>query len=101
MFDIGEKVICVDASKQAHTIDELNKDVPNWVKQGERYTIRGFTDNNGIVEAVWLEEIVNPLKFFKLINRLQEPAFAIWRFRKLRPDEVKEEVNIDELVILN
>jgi hypothetical protein len=82
MFNIGDKVVCVDDSKRPHTVDELLKDIPNWVKQGEEYTVRGFTDNNGIVDGVWLEEIVNKPKFFKLINKVQEPAFAVWRFRK-------------------
>ena len=71
MFEIGEKVICIDSSMQPHTIDELNKDMPNWVKKNEKYTIRGFTSNNGIVDGVWLEEIKNDYKFFRLINKFQ------------------------------
>ena len=92
MFEIGEKIICIDASMQAHTIEELSKDVPNWIKKDETYIVRGFTSNDGIVDGVWLEEIKNPYKYFKLINRFQEPAFALWRFRKLEPAEVKTEV---------
>ena len=94
MFEIGETVICIDASMQTHTIEELSKDVPNWITQDKKYIIRGFHDNDGIVLGVLLEEVVNPIRFFKLINKFQEPAFAVWRFRKLNPSEVN--VNIEE-----
>lgn len=92
MFEVGDKVICIDSSMQSHTVEELIKDVPNWVKKGEEYTIRGFTSNNGIVDGVWLEEIINEYKFFKLLNKSQEPAFALWRFRKSESIEIKEEI---------
>jgi hypothetical protein len=92
MFQIGEKVICINNSMQPHTIEELKKDMPNWVKKDEKYTIRGFTSNNGIVDGVWLEEIKNDYKFFRLIDKFQEPAFALWRFRKLEPAEIQMEV---------
>lgn len=94
MFEIGEQVVCIDASMQAHTIEELTKDVPNWIVQDKKYTIRGFNENDGIVLGVLLEEVVNPIRFFKLINKFQEPAFASWRFRKLKPSEV--DVKIEE-----
>ena len=92
MFQIGEKVVCINNSMQPHTIEELKKDMPNWVKKDEKYTIRGFTSNNGIVDGVWLEEIKNDYKFFRLIDKFQEPAFALWRFRKLEPAEIQMEV---------
>lgn len=94
MFEIGEQVVCIDSSMQTHTIEELSKDVPNWIVQDKKYIIRGFHDNDGIVLGVLLEEVVNPIRFFKLINKFQEPAFACWRFRKLNPNEVN--VNIEE-----
>lgn len=94
MFEIGEQVVCIDASMQTHTIEELSKDVPNWITQDKKYIIRGFHDNDGIVLGVLLEEVVNPIRFFKLINKFQEPAFAVWRFRKLNPSEV--DVKIEE-----
>ena len=82
-----------------HTIQELTKDVPNWVKKGNQYTVRGFTNNNGIVDGIWLEEIRNNPLFFKLINRAQEPAFALWRFEKLKPEEIQTEVKEKETTI--
>ena len=94
MFEIGEQVVCIDASMQTHTIEELSKDVPNWIVQDKKYIIRGFNENDGIVLGVLLEEVVNPIRFFKLINKFQEPAFAEWRFRKLKPSEV--DVKIEE-----
>ena len=92
MFKIGERVLCIDDSMKPNTIEELKKDVPNWVKKGTKYVIRGFTDNNGIVDGVWLEEIKNKPLFFKLINRFQEPAFALWRFSRVEPAEIQMEV---------
>ena len=99
MFEIGEIVVCINDLKQSHTIEELNKDVPNWVKKGKKYTIRGFTSNDRIVDGVWLEEVVNIPIYFKLLGRTQEPAFALWRFRKLEKSEVLEEEDITESVI--
>jgi hypothetical protein len=99
MFEIGEKVVCINSSMSTHTIEELSKDVPNWVKQDEKYTIRGFNENDGIVLGVLLEEITNPIKYFKLINKLQEPAFRTDRFRKLAPSEVTENVEQFDLAI--
>lgn len=92
MFEIGQKVICVEDWKLPHTIKELEVDCPNWVKKGEKYTIRGFNDNNGIVTGVLLEEVVNPIRFFKIINRAQESSFRLDRFRSLVEDEVEAEV---------
>jgi len=90
-FQIGDRVVCVDASKQAHTVEELNQDVPNWIQKGQKYVIRGFSDYDFVV-AVYLEEIRNPLKYFKVINRMAEPGFRTDRFRKLEPAEVAQEV---------
>ena len=99
MFEIGQKVLCVNSAKQSHTVEELNKDVPNWIRKGDKYTIRGFTNNDSIVDGVWLEEVVNLPIFFKLLGRNQEPAFALWRFRKLEENEVLEEADISESII--
>jgi len=99
MFEISKKVLCVNSAKQSHTIEELNKDVPNWIRKGDKYTIRGFTSNDGIVDGVWLEEVINIPIFFKLLGRAQEPAFGLFRFRKLEENEVLEEVEANiELV---
>lgn len=99
MFNIGDKVICIDSSMRPETIEELKKDVPNWVKKDGKYTIRGFNENDGIVLGVLLEEITNIPIYFKLLNRSQEPSFASWRFRKTKPNEVEKEAEVQEEVL--
>lgn len=94
-YDIGDTVYCVDDSIKPEALIELSNDMPNWVTKDKKYTVRGFNDNDGIVVGVLLEEIHNPPKYFKLVNRIQEPAFASWRFKKSISD-VEEE--IEELV---
>ena len=46
-----------------------------------------------------MEEVINIPIFFKLLGRNQEPAFALWRFRKLEENEVLEEEDISESII--
>lgn len=92
-FSIGDKVICIDSSIQGHTLLELSKDMPNWIEKGKEYTVREINTNKGIVLGVLVEEVSNPVKFFRLVNRFQEPAFADWRFRK------KEEAYVDPLEV--
>lgn len=94
MFEIGEVILCCEDYKLPHTREEIDKNMPHWVKKGEKYTVRGFNDNNGIVVGVLLEEVVNPQLYFKLIDRVQEGAFRTDRFVKLQEDvvAVSEEV---------
>ncbi len=89
MFNIKDRVVCVDASKLPHTILELEKDCPNFVKEGKTYTIRAFHDNGGIVTGVLLEEIVNPIRYFSLIGKSQESSFKLSRFEKMKEDRVE------------
>jgi hypothetical protein len=79
----GDKVICVDASIDPEKAEEIKRDFEIWITKDKEYTIREILDNEGIVPGVLLEEVHNFPKYFKLIGRFQEPAFAIWRFRKL------------------
>ncbi|WP_345948263.1 MULTISPECIES: hypothetical protein [unclassified Mucilaginibacter] len=79
----GDKVVCINDKIDADKMEEIRQDFEIWVTKDKEYTIREILDNSGIVTGVLLEEIHNFPKFFKLINRFQEPAFAIWRFRKL------------------
>jgi len=97
----GDKVICIDASIEPEKSEEIRRDFEIWVTKDKEYTIREILDNNGIVPGILLDEIHNFPKFFKLINRMQEPAFAIWRFRKLNYATAaasEEAVNEEELV---
>jgi|688.fasta_scaffold00162_10 hypothetical protein len=91
-FSIGDKIVCIDSSMRPEAIEELKRTVPNWIVQDEKYTIRGFQDNDGIALGILLEEVTNPLIYIPLLGRVQEPAFAEWRFRKLAPNESMVEV---------
>jgi hypothetical protein len=95
----GDKVICIDASIEPDKAEEIKRDFEIWITKDKEYTIREIMDNNGIVPGVLLDEVHNFPKFFKLINRMQEPAFAIWRFRKLNYATATEvEEHEEELV---
>lgn len=94
MFNVNDSVICINSSMNLHTVAELTKDMPHWVKEGEKYTIRGFHDNDGIVTGVLLEELHNPPRWFQLINKYQEPAFRTDRFRKF--EETTMEISIEQ-----
>ena len=89
---IGDKVVCVDSSMKPEAIEELKRTVPNWIVQDKEYTIRGFQDNDGIALGILLEEVTNPFIYIPLLGRVQEPAFADWRFRKLKPNVSMGEV---------
>jgi len=91
-FYIGDKVICIDSSMKPEAVQELKRTVPNWIVQDQEYIIRGLQDNDGIALGILLEEVTNPIIFIPLLRRFQEPAFAEWRFRKLKPNESMVEV---------
>ncbi len=79
----GDKVICINATIDPDKAEEIRNDFEIWITKDKEYTIREILDNSGIVPGVLLDEVHNLPKYFKLINRYQEPAFALWRFRKL------------------
>jgi hypothetical protein len=99
MFEIGEEVKCIDASMASHMREELERDFEIWLRQGSKYKIRGFNENDGIVVGVLLEEVHNYPKYFKLLGCSQEPSFKTDRFRKLQPNEAKENVNSEEEIL--
>jgi hypothetical protein len=98
MFEVGDEVYCVDATIKPEMLMAVVEYFPNWVKDGEKYTVRGFTSNDDIVDGMWVEEIRNPEIHINLINRVQEPAFGLFRFAKAeknrasaRKETIKEE----------
>jgi hypothetical protein len=95
----GDKVICIDASIDPEKAEEIKRDFEIWITRDKEYTIREILENQGIVPGALLEEVHNFPKYFKLINRFQEPAFALWRFRKLNyATKVKADKHEAELV---
>lgn len=88
MFGVGDKVICIDSSKQPHTAEELTTDVPNWVVKDKQYTIRAISHHDFGAIGVLLEEVVNQPKYFKLVGKVMEPMFAEWRFRRLEESKL-------------
>ncbi|MET3980910.1 hypothetical protein ABIB62_004047 [Mucilaginibacter sp. UYP25] len=104
IMKVGDKVICINDKIDPEKNEEIRRDFEIWITRDKEYTIREILDNNNIVTGVLLDEVHNFPKFFNLINRFQEPAFAIWRFRKLnyatKPaeevSEVEELVGVDE-----
>lgn len=97
----GDKVICIDATIDPDKAEEIRKDFEIWITKDKEYTVREILDNNGIVPGVLLDEVHNLPKYFKLLNRFQEPAFALWRFRKLnyasKTEAVEEEKELVEV----
>src|ERR1700712_5768900 len=96
----GDKVICINDKIDPEKSEEIRRDFDIWITKDKEYTIREILDNSGIVTGVLLDEVHNFPKFFKLINRFQEPAFAMWRFRKLQyaSKPAEEESAVEELV---
>lgn len=96
MFEIGDEVVCIDATIKPEMLLAVVNFYPSWVKEGEKYTVRGFTSNNGIVDGMWVEEISNPEIYIKLIDRTQEPAFGLFRFAKSEKSAQKETIKEEQ-----
>lgn len=90
MFEVGEIIICIDATIKAEAMSAVLKLYPNWIKQDTEYTIREILDNDNIVTGLLLEEVHNPPNLIPLLNRVQEPAFISDRFRKRTYQELEE-----------
>lgn len=88
---VGQKVVCIDSAMQPHTVEELKRDVPNWIVKGQTYTVRDIVDLDFVV-GIRLEEVVNRPIYFKVIGQTIEPCFASCRFRTLEEAEVSVEV---------
>lgn len=101
-FNIGDKVKCINDSVKPGLEEFVYENYLNWVKKGEIYTIRSFVYNDGIVTGILLEEVHNYPIYIHLINREQEPAFAMFRFVKEDVNTISVSVSveneIDELV---
>ena len=88
----GDKVVCVDDSIRDELMSTIVKYYKNWVSRDQVYTVRQVVDNDGIVDGVLLEEIHNDPIYIELIDKKQEPAFGLFRFRLLQEDAMMESV---------
>jgi hypothetical protein len=98
---VGKKVICVDDSIRLEMIEWQKQYCPNWVKKDEKYTIREFDSNDGIVDGVLLEEVKNRVIYLIRWDRFIEPRFATWRFRELEEDVEDAELIEETLELIN
>ena len=80
----GSRVICVDDTIRGEVMPTIIKYYKNWVQRDKIYTIREIVDNDNIVQGVLLNEIRNEPIYIELIDKKQEPAFGMFRFRLLQ-----------------
>jgi hypothetical protein len=99
-FYIGDTVVCIDDSIPLERKEYVQRTYNNWVVKDEEYKVRDILENDGIVQGILLEGVYNTPVFIPLINIYQEPAFAEWRFRKIKNQEVlvEQEVEVLEMV---
>lgn len=77
MFQIGQRVVCIDASFNAETRPYM----PCWITKGTIYTIRGIhKDPNIVGYGVYLEEVVNPEQVWSN-DEPREWSFSATRFK--------------------
>ena len=85
---VGDEVLCIDASlKPGQGISIF----PVWIKESEKYIVREVMTNDDIVVGITLEGRRNPPVYIPLLKRMQEPAYAMWRFRKTKSAYMIEE----------
>lgn len=84
LLDVGDEVLCIDASIDTKNKTAVFKNFPVWIKQGEKYIVRDIFYNDEIVAGIVLQKRRNPPIYIPLLKRMQEPAFATWRFRKTK-----------------
>lgn len=98
MFDKGDKIICIDDSIAADKLHLNDLIYSNWIKKDIPYIVRDILYNDNIVGGILLEEIHNKPVFIKLLGRVQEPAFATWRFRKQNSIELDQSFEENEML---
>ncbi len=89
MFKIGQKVVCVDDSKQENICVAIHI---SYVEKGRIYTVRGFDSIQGIL----LEEITGGFYFDN-----SEAGFKESRFIPLKEDRVVDKTLSECLIFLN
>jgi hypothetical protein len=105
LLDIGDEVLCIDSSIKPENKVSVYKNFPIWIKEGDKYIVRDVMRNDDIVTGILLEGRNNPPIWIPLLKRMQEPAFAHWRFVKKRTayqireekESVSETVEIEQI----
>jgi hypothetical protein len=100
MFGVGDKVICINDSVGADKVEEVKEIYLNWVKRDKEYHVRGVYDNDGIVPGILLEEVHNFPVRIPLTGKIQEPAFATWRFRKAAEQHTTAAAEVEEETLI-
>lgn len=100
MFNIGDRVKCIDDSMKADILNLVKTHNIKWVTKGEIYTIRDIHYNDDITIGILLEEISNPYFYIPLINRTQELAFADFRFIKSETTTEKHKIEAENEVCI-
>lgn len=85
------KVKCIDDTINPEFIIETVKYFPNWVKEGEIYTVWDILENDGIVTGYLLEELQNEMVYQPLLGREQEAGFRADRFDVISYEEEESE----------
>ena len=100
MFSVGDRVLCIDDSTIPEIQELLDNHPIKWIEKDKEYTIRHIFDNDGIATGLLLEEIINPPFYIPLLGRVQEFAFAEFRFRKLTSVVQKSEIEMEEKICI-
>ena len=95
---IGQKVVCIDSFILPETREQIAKDCPNFVIKDKIYRIRGIR-NFEFVQSVLVEELHNPILYFKAIDKSVESGFKLSRFAELEDDKVNVE-ELEEIAVL-
>jgi len=77
----GDKVVCIDDLIKPEILPTVAKYYKQWVNKDGIYTVRDIVDNDGIVFGILLQELKNDPIYIDLIDKVQEPAFGMFRFR--------------------
>jgi hypothetical protein len=83
-IEIGDEVICINSAMKPGDKEFILRNYPVWIKEGDKYIVRDVFNNDGIVVGIVLVNRRNPPVYIPLLKRMQEPAFAYFRFKKGR-----------------
>jgi hypothetical protein len=98
---VGDKVVCVDDTVRPPVQIEL---FPNWVVEGDTYTIRTIEGSFDSEPRILVNELRNPSAYFEELGGKVEPGFSGKRFVPyedyILSNAIGEEIE-EELELLN